>query len=361
MRLPLLLLLCSSLAETFFRSCYYSLNDPPVSLIEKDLCSHIILIGKANVNVLGLLETPDVADNLLFKSIKKYSPNSKLIICITGANPSFSQLVSSPTLIERFVDKVFAYVEAYQFDGIDLDWEFPTWSADAKKTDKHLFSDLLMKINEKFGGKYMLTVAVSGPPTITKVAYDVNSLNKYVDFVQVMNYDFHIFSYLYPVVGFNAPLRKLKGEQSIIGQMNSEASMAKWKNMGLWSNKTLFGIPTYSRAYLLVNKYLHEPFALAEKTIDTLSKRAVVCELLKDTRNYFQVWNNRAASPYAYGNDKTWISFENEKSVKQKALYAYASGVAGVMIYDIGSDDYYGSCGNGTFPLLKAINAALGY
>lgn len=44
---------------------------------------------------------------------------------------------------------------------------------------------------------------------------------RYVDLVQVMNYDFHIFSYFHPFVGFNAPLRRIRAELGVVGKMNS--------------------------------------------------------------------------------------------------------------------------------------------
>ncbi|PIO66850.1 hypothetical protein TELCIR_11423, partial [Teladorsagia circumcincta] len=117
----------------------------------------------------------------------------------------------------------------------------------------------------------MLTVAVSGPPTISRVAYDTAAFNKYVDLVQVMNYDFHIFSYARPIVGFNAPLRRITAELGVIGEMNSEASMATWAKMGLWNNKTIFGIPTYGRGFRLVNWRVNKPYSLATGAVNDIT------------------------------------------------------------------------------------------
>ncbi|KAK5973025.1 hypothetical protein GCK32_022029, partial [Trichostrongylus colubriformis] len=54
--------------------------------------------------------------------------------------------------------------------------------------------------------------------------------------------------------------------------------------------------------------------------------------------------------------DKLWLSFEDLRSVKAKADYAKDLSIAGVMVFHIGSDDVYGTCGSGTYPLLKAIH-----
>lgn len=44
---------------------------------------------------------------------------------------------------------------------------------------------------------------------------------RYLDFVQIMNYDFHMYSKREPFTGFNAPLFKKFYEFFAIGKMNS--------------------------------------------------------------------------------------------------------------------------------------------
>ncbi|ETN74952.1 glycosyl hydrolase, family 18, partial [Necator americanus] len=221
-------------------------------------------------------------------------------MCLTGSNRSFTKLVSSPDRISRLVSESSNYLKKFDFDGIDLDWEFPTWSSDAHKSDRARFPLLLKALREKYGASLLITLAVAGPPTITRVAYDVTSFNRYADLVQVMNYDYHIFSYFHPFVGFNAPLRKLKGELGDIGQMNSEAAMAMYRRLGLWANKTVFGIPTYGRGFRLVNWKINKPYAPATAAVNAYSNLEALCKLLVDRYHYTYVWNEQAASPYVY-------------------------------------------------------------
>ncbi|KHJ93256.1 glycosyl hydrolase, family 18 [Oesophagostomum dentatum] len=228
-----------------------------------------------------------------FSQLKKRRKNLKLLVCITGPNPAFSTLVSSPGTISIFANHSYTYLKKFNLDGIDIDWEFPVWSRDARKTDRTEFT-LLLKASQD--------IYFPGPPTITKVAYDVPSFNRYVDLVQVMNYDFHVFSYLFPFVGFNAPLRRLNGEAGIAGKMNSEAAMAEYAKMGLWSNKTVFGIPAYGLGYRLANWRVNKPYAPATSTVDDYTNFDEICKLLADRQRYTYVWNEQAASPYIHGN-----------------------------------------------------------
>ncbi|VDM81481.1 unnamed protein product [Strongylus vulgaris] len=235
-----------------------------------------------------------------FSQLKKLRSDLKLLVCLTGPNSAFTTLVSLPETISSLANDSFAYLKKYSLDGIDIDWEFPTWSPDARRGDREKFPLLLKALRHKYGAEFLITLAVAGPPTITKVAYDVPSFNKYVDLVQVMNYDYHIYSYRYPVVGFNAPLRKLKTELGVLGEMNSEAAMKTYFKLGLWKNKTVFGIPSYGRGYRLLNWKLHKPYSFATQAVNDYANFADLCKLLNDHERYTYVWNDRAASPYIY-------------------------------------------------------------
>ncbi|KAH7730790.1 glycosyl hydrolase family 18 protein [Aphelenchoides avenae] len=254
------------------------------------------------------------------------------------------------------------YLQSHELDGFDIDWEFPVWSEDARKTDKKGFSVLLKKLRTAFndsGRSLLITLAVGAPYTIADKAYDIASLNSYVDYVQIMNYDFHRFRKLEPFTGFNAPLRASFFEIGPARWMTSDYSTRHWVKLGVPRSKILFGIPTYARGYHLLTKYLHFPYAPATGTSvygDSITYPSI-CKIANST-DVSVVWNRAASSPYMYSG-KEWLTFESERSVKEKALYARSSGVAGVMVFALFHDDFEGSCGATPFPLTKSIKAAL--
>ncbi|KAF1762753.1 hypothetical protein GCK72_011015 [Caenorhabditis remanei] len=258
--------------------------------------------------------------------------------------------------MHEFSKSVNSMLSKYSFNGIDIDWEFPVWSRDAKKTDRAQFGPFLriLKSHLQPSGQ-KLSVAVSGPPTISRVAYDVDALVKYADMVQIMNYDFHVFNkFTNPLVGFNAPLHPMRVEISVLGEMNSEASMTTWFDLGLPKNISYFGIPTYARAYQLLTHYLHKPYSPATRSRPELTNYPDVC-IFADSGYYTSVWNHNAQAPYLYGKDGLWVSYENERSMLAKMAFARKLGVAGVMVFSIGSDDFEGKCGFGRYPLLTKI------
>lgn len=53
----------------------------------------------------------------------------KVLVAIGGWNDSagdkYSRLVNSASARRRFVENVLTFIEKYEFDGLDLDWEYP--------------------------------------------------------------------------------------------------------------------------------------------------------------------------------------------------------------------------------------------
>ena len=53
----------------------------------------------------------------------------KVLIALGGWNDSlgdkYSRLVNSPSARENFVRTIVKFIEQYNFDGLDLDWEYP--------------------------------------------------------------------------------------------------------------------------------------------------------------------------------------------------------------------------------------------
>lgn len=53
----------------------------------------------------------------------------KVTVAIGGWNDSagdkYSRLANNPSARERFVKDVLEFIEQYNFDGLDLDWEYP--------------------------------------------------------------------------------------------------------------------------------------------------------------------------------------------------------------------------------------------
>ena len=69
--------------------------------------------------------------------LRKTNSGLKVLIAIGGWNEGvkkYSDMVSDGTTRKKFVDSVVAFVDKHDFDGLDLDWEYP---GDTERGGKH--------------------------------------------------------------------------------------------------------------------------------------------------------------------------------------------------------------------------------
>jgi chitinase len=66
------------------------------------------------------------------------------------------------------------------------------------------FSQLLHEIRREYQREhrtYLLSVAITGIQTLIDMSYDIREINNYVDYVNVMTYDFHFYAKSTPWTG----------------------------------------------------------------------------------------------------------------------------------------------------------------
>ena len=85
-----------------------------------------------------------------------------------------------------------------------------------------------------------MTAAVSGRPYQCEMAYDIPGLNKNLDYINLMTYDY--ISQSSSRTGFNAPLYNA-----------SDNIVQYWIEKGANPNKIILGLPLYGYSFLLDN------------------------------------------------------------------------------------------------------------
>lgn len=260
----------------------------------------------------------------------------------------------------------------YTLDGIDLDWEFPALHNVPASRERQHFSQLLREIRMEYrreNRNYLLTIAAAAPQTIVDISYDVDQLNEYVDYVNVMTYDFHYYTKYTPFTGYNSPLYPRSMEQLYLATLNINYTVHMYLDKGLDRSKIVVGIPTYGHTFTLVNVNNHQVNSPASGFGSLGSLGFVnypdVCAFVANTSNVKISEDNETKVPYLYSN-KEWASFEGTQSVMEKAKFIIENHLGGAMIYSLNADDYEGACRGelssasaGQFPLSVTVSNTL--
>jgi len=346
--------------------------------VDGSLCTHLIYsfagLDTAKWTIKSLDTWMDLEENYGLAGFRKATdlrktyPHLKVMVAIGGWNegsPKYSQMAKDEMKREKFVNSTVGFLKKYNFDGLDLDWEYPAkrgGSPDDKKNFILLVRDLKAAFTEH---KYLLTAAIGAGKETIDISYDVVNMYKYLDYVNVMCYDYH--GRWDKRTGHNAPLRSRPNEDVQNSVLNVEYTISYLLKKGAKPEKTILGVPLYGRSFLLKNSAHNQMGDAARANAFAgpitreegfLGYNEICKDLTTPGSNWSVVWEKCHQAPYMFKGDR-WVSYDNERSVILKANYAFEQKLGGVMVWSIETDDFKGLCNGVKFPLLHALNNAL--
>ncbi|XP_022243409.1 probable chitinase 10 [Limulus polyphemus] len=345
--------------------------------IDPTLCTHInyaFAILDPSTMTLKPHDTWADLDNSFYKrvtSLKLKNPSLKVLLSIGGwtdsAGNKYSRLISSASLRQQFINHVVPFLKQYSFDGLDLDWEYPVcWQTQCENgptADKLNFAKWVQELRKAFNEHHprlLLTAAVSASKRIIDAAYDVGSLSRNLDFINIMSYDYS--GSRDKATKHHSPLYYHQKDKD--PDFNSNFSMNYWLHKGATPTKLVMGIPFYGRSFTLSNPSssgLNAPVK-GKGLPGTYTREGgflsyyEICSRIK-----IQGWIKKtdpATGPYAYGMNQ-WVGYDDPASVARKAQYIIDKGFGGAMMWSLDLDDFKASCCKVRFPLLKTINYVL--
>ncbi|KAF4519355.1 hypothetical protein B566_EDAN011361 [Ephemera danica] len=285
--------------------------------------------------------------------LKNRFPHLKVTLAVGGWNEgskNYSIMAADPKLRQNFVQSVVSTLMKHNFDGFDLDWEFPG-SRGGSKEDKRNFVQLVKELRHELAPRNLLiTAAMGASQAIINEAYDVPALGSLLDLMHIMCYDYHGSwdSRTLP----NAPLNT----KDSMDPLSVTATIKHLKSLGAPANKLVLGVPMYGRTFTL-------SATGGELQTSTHSHGDTICMELKSLNSSWKTaWDSVSKTPYAQDKER-WLSYDDERSIAEKAKYAIDEKLAGVMVWAIDTDDFHGDCSSGgqrtTFPLVTELNVAM--
>ena len=344
--------------------------------IDLSLCTHLVFafasikdhkLHPSEDNDVGDAFTEGTYDRIMRH--KEKNPKLKVLLAVGGwafGSKPFRELTENVFRMNGFVYDAIEFLRRHGFDGMDIDWEYPRGP-----DDKASFVSLIKELRLAFEGehksakkpKLLLTAAVPASYEAIEAGYDVPELAKYLDYINVMTYDFH--GQWEDVVGHNSPLFPLNSAGPKEKRMTVDFAAKEWARRGAPLEKLIIGMPVYGRSFVLADpgkfdigaevlgggdagRYTGEPGFLSYYEI---------CDFLHE-ENTTLVWDNEQQVPFAYRGDQ-WVGFDDERSLRTKMAWLKTEGFGGIMVWSVDLDDFRGYCGTGKYPLLKAMNKEL--
>ncbi len=305
----------------------------------------IVYYAFATINSDG---TCQLADSSYVTEINKLKANNtRIIVSLNGAvsdgQINFYNITRDDTLLATFIDNVCDMVELYNFDGIDIDWEYnsnyPTEKVYYTKLVTGLYNELASRQDDG-GTKYMLTAAIPGTSWGTNSnRYDYTVLNTYLDYINVMSYDLNQNDFTTHL----SPLYTPSSANSY--PFSLDYAVDQFTSLGFPAKKLILGSAGYGKLYKVTgtidtsDEYLglgisatltQYPDTIGSYASGTLFSNAI--DTLKNTGNFkeYHNYNNsgKFVGSYLYNEtDKLFVTYDSIFAIEEK--YKYVSNLEG--------------------------------
>ena len=291
----------------------------------------------------------------VLEQLKEFNPELVIVLSVGGWSAGgFSEAAGTQEGRALMARSAVEALKRHAFDGIDLDWEYPCYAQAgiaASAADKGNFTLLLKEIREALDEQaaadrrsYLLTIAV-GADQYYIDGTEMDRVQQYVDYVQLMTYDMR--GGFQTLTGHHTNLYTPVGD---LFRISTDASVRLFEQAGVPRSKLVIGAAFYSRMWKDVpdrNQGLYQMTAAAGGYGPEYTELAA--EYI-DKNGFTRYWDDEAKAPYLY-DGSTFISYEDEESIGCKCAYVRQEGLLGVMFWEYSCDK--------TLQLLDAIHREL--
>ena len=282
-------------------------------------------------------------------AMKSVNPRLKVMLMIGGWGghaDGFSEMAKSPAKRAEFCKSVKSLIDQHKLDGVDIDWEYPTQSADGETgcdpNDTQNFNLVLQELRETLGTGKIISFASKSDAKYV----DWKTAIKYLDYVNVMTYDMGAAPN-----GHNSPLHK----SSRFNHRSWDESIDAHVKAGVPKNRQVMGVPFYGKAEKnpTAETKIFEYSVKYYEIPDILEKGTYKGKAL--ARAVHRQWDATAMVPFLVDDaGKNVLSYDDPESVAAKGTYVKANGMLGAMFWEY-------RCDTGDHALLKPlVNAIYG-
>lgn len=322
-----------------------------------------LLLGEKNWNTGGYYPNTSLID-------LAHNNGVKVLAAIGGWSLShnFPIIAADPAKRDTFAQACIHLIQTYNFDGIDIDWEYPGFASHGgTPQDKVNFTLLLQAIRsaldiygQNTNKTFLLTACVSANEDKMQ---DIEwaAVSSIVDAINVMSYDF--FGAWDGLNNHNSPLYAPAQGDSTFNMSHAIERLINHYNVD--PQKLNAGLAFYGRS----QKTNSSPILHGASTgqVDDVTfpdgLGAPLYYRVLDQLNLFsEHWDNIAKVPYLLGINglNTFVSYDDEEAIGLKAEYIVDHNLQGAIIWEITGDYIETSPGSGVIshtPLADTLNS----
>ncbi len=287
-----------------------------------------------------------MADNFaVLLALKRKNPALTVLVSVGGWlwSDKFSDMALTRESRKLFIESAVEFLERYQLDGLDIDWEYPGMPGAGhtfRPEDKQNYTLLLKELRKRFNHeekrlhrRLFLTIA-TGASSQFLAHTEMDQVQKYVDTVNLMAYD-----YYEPtddkVTGHHAPLFTNPADPKHI---SADQSVREYEQAGVPAAKLVLGVPFYGHVWGEVPDQNHGLFQPGKEVPNYYAPYNDISGAWLN-QGFTRYWDDVASVPYLYNPAKQiFVSYEDPQSLALKCKYVLEHKLAGVMFWEYWSD-----------------------
>ncbi|KAI8324978.1 hypothetical protein GQ54DRAFT_295806 [Martensiomyces pterosporus] len=281
----------------------------------------------------------------------------KMLVAVGGQGNFSNHLgaaLNTSSTRSVFVSNAADFIQKYNLDGIDIDWEYPA-NMDEAQSLLSALQDTRKALNDKFGiGNKLLTMTLYNHPYLGPNLPTVD----YTPYAEAVDYGFMMaYDYFGSWADASAPNSPFIDVPFYPGSFRNTTDA--WLDAGWPANKLIAGLAFYGHSSIVAtdmsknttNQYVPIP---SHKSVDGPVSHIEGTWTWKDLRDpdlgglsaprtaqkgWVRAWDNLTMTPWLYRkSDSLYIGYDDQDSLGIKLDYTLRKQLAGVMIWEIGYD-----------------------
>ena len=282
--------------------------------------------------------------------LKELNPDLSIGFAVGGwtLSGNFSTNLDDAAGREIFTQSIVDHLSYYDFfSTVDFDWEYPGGGGLATNASSQqdgtnfaltlqLLDQKLAVLEQRTGREIEISIATAGGAD-KLASLNLKGINPYVDFYNVMTYDFH--GGWEKSTGHQAAMRGDSGGYDVV------TAIDQFRQAGIAMDKVVLGAPAYTRAwggvaagssygYGMAGDASLAPGSFEKGNYD---QKDLITGI--ENNSYQLVWDDSNKAAFAYNaSNGIWSSIETAATIAGKAAYVREAGLGGMMFWALSND-----------------------